>query len=152
MAEHRQVKLDAGGFSGSVDEELAPLLREAWLAGIETMSGCQDAGESLAGLPETYPHMAGYVEARRGRAYIDFLRVEGVEEFLSLIALGEPDDGMYERMADWLAPGHWETTAIMVPHPEDENCFLAFGYQLGFPRGDMDAMTECLRRGREAGA
>src|SRR5665213_3246512 len=110
---HPQKRLRAGGFSGTVDEGLVPLLREIWRAGIETVSSCQDASQSTAGLADEYPHMAPYVASRHGRAYIDFESLEGIEDFYTLVAHGEPSDAMRHRLDRWLAEGHWTTRVVI---------------------------------------
>jgi hypothetical protein len=40
--EHREVHLAAGGQQAKIDEEIAPLVKEIWLADIVTSQSCQD--------------------------------------------------------------------------------------------------------------
>jgi hypothetical protein len=145
---HKQVRLEAGGFAADVDGGLAPLLREIWLAGIETISCCQEASESVAPLLEDYPHLAAYVEENRGRAYIDFAELEGVERFLTLIARSGPSDDMRERMRHWIAPGRWRTLASIHDFEDDEDTYEAYLFQLSFPVSDLEEAETCLQRGR----
>lgn len=147
---HKQVRLEAGGFADDVDERLAPLLREVWLAGIETISSCEDASESVTPLLEDYPHLSSYVEQNRGRAYVDFAELEGVERFLTLIARGGPSGDMRERMRHWITPGKWTTLASIHDFEDDEDTYEALLFQLSLPRGDLAEAERCLRRGREA--
>jgi len=60
------------------------------MAGLETISSCQNAGESLADLPKDEPHMAAQIAQLRGRLYIDFCRSGNIAEFLNLVMAGDP--------------------------------------------------------------
>ena len=138
---HPQVHLVAGEFEADVDEGLAPILRLLWEAKVETMSGCQNAGESLADLPETEPHMAAYVEARKDTAYIDFF-LGGVEGFLTLVAAGHPSEEMWYRMTHWCAPNAWTNTFLVA---DDDGIFDALGVQISFPISDIPEILDCLQ-------
>lgn len=39
---HRQVTVRVGPWCEEIDEQIAPLIREMWIAGIETSMSCQD--------------------------------------------------------------------------------------------------------------
>jgi hypothetical protein len=151
VTHHPRVRLRAGGFSDLVDRDLAPLLREIWLAGIETMSSCQDAGESIEHLAAEYPHMEAYIEVSRGRAYIDFLWEEDAARFFSLIAAGGPSDALRHRLTHWLAEGHWQTIVSMSEYPDAPDTFGAFMYQVSFPKTDIAEAIVCLQRATEDG-
>lgn len=137
---HPQVLLAAGLYEDEVDEKLAPVLRLAWLAGIETMSGCQNAGESLADLPSSYSHMADYVQSRQDVAYIDFYN-GGIEDFLNLVTLGKPSEAMWDRMYHWTTLHAWHKTLLIPPI---NNVFTPFGAQLSFPISDLAEIEACL--------
>jgi hypothetical protein len=143
MNHHAQVRLNVGDEEADVDEELAPLLREAWLLGIRTRSCCQDAGESLAHLPKDFPHIAVQVAAYAGRSYIDFHNCEDWVAFLDAILAGDPSEDMLERRDHWASDKAWQTHASYHRDIEEVN------YHLTFPRSDIGEMTECLRRVRE---
>lgn len=140
---HPSVHLVAGGFEDDVDEGLVPILRLAWEIGIETMSGCQDAGESLADLPKRHPHMADYVKRRQGWAYIDFFN-DGIEAFLTMVLAGEPSKEMWYRMYHWLAPDAWQKSCSV--HTLDDDVFHVLGAKLSFPVYDIDEIAACLER------
>lgn len=42
---HRAIRVCVGEMDELIDEEIAPLIRELWLAGIETHMSCQEAPE-----------------------------------------------------------------------------------------------------------
>jgi hypothetical protein len=139
---HPTVHLVAGGFEADVDEDLAPILRLTWEAGIETMSGCQNAAEGMADLLEREPHMVAYVEAHKDRAYIDFYP-GGIEAFLTLVSNGKPDDEMDYRIYHWCAPGAWGKRLHVLPW---DGVFQIQGAQLSFPVSDIPLIVECLER------
>ena len=117
--------------------------RRPVLLGIETMSSCQDAGESLADLPVEYPHMAAYVEAERGWAYIDFLPFYGIGPFMDAIRAARPTDEMWRRMSHWTNTDAWQKRLHL--HPIDDH-FQPFGAQLLFPVYDIPEMVGCLEK------
>ncbi|MFF7191114.1 hypothetical protein ACFZAR_39285 [Streptomyces sp. NPDC008222] len=55
------------------------------------------------------PHMAQWVESRRGWMLIDFPVDSGLA-FLSAVANAGPRDAFYARMTHWAAPGPWDVT------------------------------------------
>ena len=139
---HKQVRIQVRRRWGLVDEGLADLLKATWVLGIETMSSCQDAGESLADLPVEYPHMAAYVEAERGWAYIDFLPFYGIGPFMDAIRAARPTDDMWRRMSHWTTKDAWQKRLHL--HPIDDH-FQPFGAQLLFPVYDIPEMVRCLQ-------
>jgi hypothetical protein len=143
MNHHPQVHLTVGDEEADIDEELAPLVREAWLLEIPTMSCCQDAGESLAHLTQDFAHMAVQVAAYTGRSYIDFIDCSDWKAFLDAILAGGPSEGMLERRDHWASDGAWQT------HASYHRDIAEVNYHLTFPRSDIVEMTECLCRVRE---
>lgn len=148
-ARHPQRRVIVNGHGAMVDADLAELLRETWRAGIETVSSCQDAGETTADLVARYPHIAAYREARRGWSYVDFAAEGDVTDFFTRVVAGGPSAELRHRMRHWLAEGHWHTSVSIAEQYHDPSLFFAFMYQLSFPHSDIDEITACLKRGRE---
>ncbi|MFI0454248.1 hypothetical protein [Actinomadura sp. 6N118] len=98
-----------GKMCAEVDEELAPVVEALWRNGFKTLTSCQDAGESNADWVDRLPHMAAYVESRRGWAFIDFPVDSGLS-FLTAIAKAGPRDAFYVRMSHWAAPDSWDVS------------------------------------------
>jgi hypothetical protein len=149
-ARHPQVLAQWGTRRAYVDWEMAPLLRELWEAGVDTIASCQDLGESLENLPVRSPHMAAFVEAATGQAVIDFYPPDA-QVFLTLVANGAPPSAMYDRMTRWTAKGGWHVALDLmdVPRAAHQHDFRVFGSQVRFPRADVPLIIECLRRHNE---
>jgi hypothetical protein len=140
---HPQVHLVVGEYAQHVDEGLVPILRPTWLAGIETISSCQNDGERLNPMVDEHPHLGGLVVSKWGRVSIDF-HPPGVQAFLNLVAWGEPRPMMYERMTHWLAPKAWKSSLILLAlQPGD---FQFYGANLSFPATDIPEVAACLER------
>ncbi|MCE7004489.1 hypothetical protein LWC34_16840 [Kibdelosporangium philippinense] len=144
---HRLTTVTLGDHRAEVDEQLAPLIAALWSNGFETVSCCQDLGESLAAMVESKPHMASYVQAHRGWALVDFPIGDGLA-FLTAIARAGPRDDFYERMTYWAFPDAWDINI----KPMDEALFdyrlpSRFGLhllQVSFPLQDLDEIQERL--------
>jgi hypothetical protein len=96
---HPEVLVDVEDRKERIDEMIAPLVREIWLADIRTVMSCQ--------------------ETDRGVAWIEFAAVDDLARFLNVVApYEEAADTVYDRVASHLcvpAPdGLWEYTPI--PH------------------------------------
>ncbi len=63
-----------GSRAALVDELLVPLVREMWLAGIDTANSCQDAGDMMR-----EPRLSGHV-------FMQFADAASAERFLDLVA------------------------------------------------------------------
>ena len=74
-----------GELSAEIDEMLAPVVEALWRNGFETLTSCQDAGESNEDWPTLLPHMAKHVDSRKGWAFIDF-PIESGLAFLTAVA------------------------------------------------------------------
>jgi hypothetical protein len=108
-ATHPTVPVEVGHRHARIDEQLAPAIEAIRRSGFETFTCCQDLGESNAGWVEKLPHMAGYVQSRRGWMLIDFPVDSGLA-FLSAVANAGPRDAFYVRMTHWAAPDAWDVT------------------------------------------
>jgi transcriptional regulator with XRE-family HTH domain len=73
---HRQVQVRVGECNAKIDKGIAPLIKEMWLAGIETAMSCQQD---------------------EGRVWIRFPRVRGAKKFLKIVA-GHENAELYTRM------------------------------------------------------
>jgi len=98
---HRTVKVQVGEMQADIDEEIAPLIRELWEAGIETLNSCQD-------------NPSGFV-------WVQFATTTDAAAFLDIVAQYDDEpDGLYARITgrcDCLddSPPPWQYHA----HPED---------------------------------
>lgn len=76
---HPTIIVEVGSWREEIDVALAPLIREIWKAGIETMMSCQ--------------------EVEPGIAWIAFPAVEELFHFLNLVTRYEPEvDTLYNRI------------------------------------------------------
>ncbi|MEU1694242.1 hypothetical protein [Streptomyces hirsutus] len=147
-ATHPTVLVQVDHRHAQVDELLAPAIEAIWRSGFETFTCCQDLGESNASWVETLPHMAGYVESRRGWALIDFPIDSGLA-FLSAVANAGPRDAFYVRMTHWAAPDAWDVmvkpmdVAMRQEHLESQ--FRLQLLQVSFPAYDLPELTRRLR-------
>jgi hypothetical protein len=104
---HEAVTVRVGDRKEDIDKMLAPLIRELWRAGIETMMSCQ----------ETEPDIA----------WIEFNTVEDFERFLNLVAdYEEGVDTLYNRINNQL------TGALSAPCWE----YQVNVFDCGFKPGD----------------
>jgi hypothetical protein len=129
-----------------IDEQLAPVVEALWRNGFKTLTSCQDAGESNADWTDLLPHMATYVESRRGWAFIDFPVDSGLA-FLNAIAKAGPRDAFYVRMTHWAAPESWDVSirpfdVAMLDETRESDFGLRL-LQVCFPVHDL---AEILRR------
>ncbi|GAA4244357.1 hypothetical protein [Dactylosporangium darangshiense] len=133
-----------------IDELLAPVIEAVWRNDLVTLTSCQDAGESNASWVDLLPHMAGYVESRRGWAFIDFPQDDGLE-FLTVLANAGPRDAFYARMTHWAAPSAWDIKirprdVAMRDWPQPSR-FVTRMLQVCFPVTDLPEMLRRLQAG-----
>lgn len=127
---HAAVVVQVGDQKAEIDEALAPLIRELWLAGIETLMCCQEY------LP--------------GRAWIEFTNPFSLQRFLNLVATFEiSDDSVYDRVAFHLhhpeATDRWDYRLNAHDQGGHENEDETVGHQVDitftaeveFPLGDL---------------
>jgi hypothetical protein len=98
---------DLDGREVEVDEMLAPFIKELWAAGIDTVTCCQDAGESWARMVDRSPHLATRATLDAGYAYVEFFGADDAAEFMTVVANAGPYGKFYRRMTRWLEPGGW---------------------------------------------
>ncbi|MFI0374188.1 hypothetical protein ACH35V_40560 [Actinomadura sp. 1N219] len=137
-----------------IDEALAPVVEALWRNGFETLTSCQDVGESNAAWADRLPHMTAYVASRRGWAFIDFPLDSGLA-FLTAIAKAGPRDAFYVRMVHWAAPDSWQVSSrpfdAAVLDQTRESDFGVRVLHVCFPMYDLAEIFRRLER-YESGA
>lgn len=149
VGKHKTVQVRVGEMRADIDEEIAPLIRELWRAGIDTLNSCQ--------------------ENRPGIVWVQFATADDAAMFLNVVAeYDEEPDGLYARITGRSdrcehSPPPWDYHAL----PEDlglieafldddeidewhegESEFL-FNMSVRFPRCDFPAVLARLVRYNE---
>ncbi|WP_406110203.1 hypothetical protein OG698_45730 [Streptomyces sp. NBC_01003] len=145
---HPTVLVRVGSRHAQIDEQLAPAIQIIWECGFDTFTCCQDLTESNADWPEKLPHMAKWVESRRGWMLIDFPVDSGLG-LLEAVANAGPRDAFYVRMTHWAAPDAWDvnikpTDAAMFQEDRPSHFGLRL-LQVSFPAYDLPELTRRLR-------
>lgn len=145
---HPTVLVRVGNLHAQIDEQLAPAIQAIWECGIDTFTCCQDLAESNADWPAKLPHMAEWVESRRGWMLIDFPVDSGLS-FLSAVANAGPRDAFYVRMTHWAALDAWDVKikpmdAAMFQGDQPSDFALRL-LQVSFPAYDLPELTRRLR-------
>jgi len=146
---HRQVSVTVGAVTADVDEQIAPLVRELWLAGWRTYSSCQEHPVS-------------------GAVWLAFYRASDVEAFLNAVAIHQRNSAgsLWQRANDWGFGDHtrsashidgfgdWEYHASVVDYAYDapNERFHEFGrpnfgipVSVLFPRRDLQTVIDRMR-------
>src|SRR5580700_6559394 len=80
---HSTISVELGDHRGEIDEMIAPVIRQIWIAGIRTIMSCQ--------------------EASPGVAWIEFDEFDGLVQFLNIVATFEKNaDTVYDRVISHL--------------------------------------------------
>lgn len=159
MTQHKQVPIEWRGRRAEVDEEMAPLIRALWRAGISTTLSCQ--------------------ENRPGVAWIAFATPEDARRFLNRVAV-YPDaadlreaggrtsvgnvpfrETLYGRITGCDSEGDWEYGVFVDDYGVAEELVgnesvtthvgpadFEFGVSIRFPRSDMPLILERLTSAR----
>jgi hypothetical protein len=142
---HRSVLVQVGPWSDEIDVGIAPLIRELWIAGIETHMSCEEDGY--------------------GKVWIDFPHVSNLVRFLNIVAQYEAGaDGLYNRMNDHLPSTQTELTWDYELHPSDSSLIYPaadkergenfqhegqpdfyFTFTVRFPPGDLAIVTSRMQ-------
>jgi hypothetical protein len=143
---HPVTTVRVGTQTAEIDQLLAPVIEATWRNGIQTLTSCQDAGESNADWVPKLPHMADYVTTRKGWAFIDFGVDQGLA-FLDAVARAGVRDAFYVRMVHWAAPDAWRINvkpydSAMFDETTPSNFQLRL-MQIMFPQYDI---AEIVRR------
>ncbi|MGW5421965.1 hypothetical protein [Streptomyces sp. NPDC003943] len=144
---HPTVLVRVGNRHAHIDEQLAPTIQAIWECGFDTFTCCQDLAESNATWPEKLPHMAEWVESRRGWMLIDFPVDSGLA-FLSAVANAGQRNAFYVRMTHWAAPGAWDVKIkpmdAAIFKDELPSRFELRLLQVSFPASDLPELTQRL--------
>jgi hypothetical protein len=141
---HPQVRVRWRGLEADVDEELAPLIRALWRAGIHTCLSCQ--------------------ENRPGVAWIEFLTARDARKFLNRVAVYPTEaelqeapfwETLYGRITrrggegDWeydVFPEDWDVEEKLIDDEVEETCTgpadFEFGVSIRFPRADLPLILQ----------
>ncbi|MDB5306859.1 MAG: hypothetical protein JWO38_1061, partial [Gemmataceae bacterium] len=130
---------DSQSFMAKVPFDLAPLIRELWIAWIPTMMSCQ----------ETMP----------GLAWIEFERVHELQRFLDVVAVFEDEaDSMYSRIShDRYDPAgieHWDYLlspldcggGLNGDDEEDRSVAITFTAGVYIPHPDLPTVLTRLQQ------
>lgn len=132
---HETITLNVGNQCEEIDIEIAPLIREIWVASIETMMSCQ--------------------EVSPGIAWIEFPEVEELLRFLNIVTRYEPEaDTLYNRICHQVvgptSRPHWECNVWDMFQGQEEqqrdgevNFFATVGVY--FPTAEITLLIERLR-------
>jgi hypothetical protein len=144
MTLHRQTLIEHDYFQAEVDVELAPLILGLWRAGLMTTMSCQ--------------------EDDAGRAWLSFVDLATLERFLrQLFPKRKPKahvESLYNRAVGTYEPHDWQEfrekrkwtfTLIAVDlndlaQLETETTYVSLVASVRFPRADIAAVTERVRR------
>jgi hypothetical protein len=147
MPMHTTVTVQVGALNEEIDELIAPLIREIWIAGIETHMSCQ--GDEA------------------GSVWICFHDEADMIAFLNVVAeYEEGADTLYNRMNPrWhdspSSPDAW--TFDLIPHDcgldwdsadresHDGHPDFFFAFSVRFPRCDLPTLFERLKRHNQRG-
>jgi hypothetical protein len=135
---HPQVTLKYGRMSASVDEKLAPLIRELWRANIRTLQSCQN-------------HTA------TKKVWLHFPTAENAERFLNVAIERAATPDLWRRASSWYFGQHnpiagplyaengepialkdsWEFHTGIGTHSADGRSLLIVEVSVLFPRRDL---------------
>jgi len=153
MPMHRNVRVRANGWDASVDEQLVPLIRELWRAGIYTISSCQGGPPSVPLNPEgeAYTEMVqqdpSLADLLPPDPHLTFPGSEA-EALLNLISDGkalrggaDEHPGMWDRIyytnTNTGDPEAWRYKAWPWPFPGE----YVLAVQITFPSSDVPLLT-----------
>jgi hypothetical protein len=125
---HATVRVCVKNLEADIDVEIAPLIREMWLAGIETVLSCQ--------------------ENPKGWVWIEFLGLEDMERFLAAIDdSGAQSDSLFSRMA-WESSDldTWWDYEIMPQVLGPSRSPIVLSISIRFPRSDRGEVQRRLKR------
>lgn len=137
MTEHKQVRVQVNDEVAKIDQGIAPLIRELWRAGIETVNSCQ--------------------ENKPGIMWIEFLTPQDANRFLQIV-INYDDDELYGRMtSNDLEPWAWQYDLLVNDAgPEfvrdydsgepSKRPFVVFSVSVRFPVSDYRAVLERMKR------
>ena len=135
---HEAVRVRVGNRQAQIDRDIAPLIREIWGAGIETIMSCQQDGS--------------------GRVWVHFSNISNGVRFLNIVARYEPGPGnLYARMHPrfefdetvWWYEVHEDDFALHDEARTEERYEgppdFFFTFTVRFPPADLPEVVERLR-------
>jgi hypothetical protein len=125
------------GHRAHIDVMLVPLIKALWRAGYETVSCCQDLGESLA-------HVERFGAFWDGYASVDM----PVEDALRLLRIAVCTDEFAERL-HWAAPEGWQVSMPVIPRiydGESDFSMLVPWIQIRFPNKQIDELITVIKK------
>lgn len=154
---HPTIRIEHGGRSALIDEELALAILLLWRAGVTTLACCQDTGEAtFDDSPFRHPEQRRAQEHAVGTAHIWFGALADIMRFYDMLAnAGSRNDRFYARMTQAIAPGSWRVELDMrdtfsgPPRTlgwRGPSKFTTFGGTAHFPRTDIPEITARLQR------
>jgi hypothetical protein len=143
---HPAVNLEVGSWSAEIDLEIAPLIEQIWIAGIETYMSCQEDGW--------------------GKVWIAFHELEDLVRFLNAVAEYQSGpDTLYNRMnpnlrcedpdLEWIYDMHPDDLAFLEGDPCGEESTepryegspdFFFTFSVRFPPSDLPTVLERMQR------
>lgn len=132
---HKQVSIRVGHRWGDVDEQIAPLIEQIWLANIDTELSCE----------ENWP----------GIAWIFFPSPRDAQKFLNIVAPFDLDEAsVYQRVRqcgnyDYDPAQAWSVDVVLTDELEDElyqrRQRWTIGISIRFPISDMPVLMARLK-------
>lgn len=124
------------GEDAEIDVMLVSLIEALWAAGYETITCCQDLGESAGeASPRSAAHWKGYA-----------LLEMPVPDTCRLLDSIKRTRAFRPRM-HWASDGAWEVTVpVIASHPFTGHAALAPWVQIHFPADQVDELTSAVRK------
>jgi hypothetical protein len=132
LPQHEQVLVKVGRNVAEIDELLAPLIREIWIAGIQTEESCQEFRDG------------------EGEAWILFWNVTGFRRFLKAVTT-EKDSPLYKRIVKNADDPrtNWRCQLDMDDLNRDREAtkiVVRLSPALFFPQSDIPALVTLLKK------
>lgn len=128
-----------------IDVMLAPLIKTLWKLGYDTITCCQDVGESLDGYAgpdrDNYWHSGLMRKAAHWKGYASLEMP--LEDAFGLLADIRETPQFADRM-HWAAPGGWEMSCPVIAGEPDEEPELIPWVQFRFPNDQIDELVKVL--------
>lgn len=126
-----------GGGSAEIDKELVPLIRKLWSHDFDTVTCCQDVGES-----------AGSVSERARALWSGYALIElGIPDTLRLLDMIVYMPFFAERL-HWAHPEAWSVSIpVLAGRADAYDADVMPWAQIKFPKGQVKVLTDYLTGG-----
>jgi hypothetical protein len=121
------------GSRAGIDVLIVPLIKALWAAGYETVTCCQDLGESLSHLERHSAHWAGY-------ALLEMF-IPDMCRFLDAVK----DTPQFKDRMHWTVPGAWEISIPVLPFGWDGDAEPSPWAQVRFPNDQISDLADVIR-------